>query len=275
MATLINTTVSDTSAVQLPVGTTSQRPGIPSAGMMRFNSSFGTVETYINSVWYYSPDIIRSGQTLYLDAGEPASYPGSGTTWTDLSGSANNGTLGNGPTYNSANGGYITFDGVNDYVVLTNNILLGNGNTNWTVSAWVKTTTTVNALGQGSVASNSSSGPVWSMMGVNNNKIVYWTYQNSAWAQKLGNKTVNDGTWHNLVWVNYSNYTMNMYVDGIFDAFVANSTSGNNNPINWIGASWAAYFDGSIANVIFYNGIAVSPANIQTNFNAQRKRFGV
>ena len=39
-----------------------------------------------------------------------------GTTWTDLSGGGNNGTLTNGPTYSTANGGSIVFDGVNDYV---------------------------------------------------------------------------------------------------------------------------------------------------------------
>jgi hypothetical protein len=45
------------------------------------------------------------------------SYPGSGTTWTDLSGVGNNGTLTNGPTFNSDNGGSILFDGVDDYAV--------------------------------------------------------------------------------------------------------------------------------------------------------------
>ena len=53
---------------------------------------------------------------LALDAGNLISYPGSGTTWTDLSGNRNNGTLTNGPTFDSANGGSIVFDGTNDYV---------------------------------------------------------------------------------------------------------------------------------------------------------------
>lgn len=50
---------------------------------------------------------------LWLDAEQPGSYPETGTTWTDLSGNGNNGTLTNGPTYSS---GSIVFDGVNDFI---------------------------------------------------------------------------------------------------------------------------------------------------------------
>ena len=64
--------------------------------------------------------IVSSGLVLHLDAGNASSYPGSGTTLTDLSGSGNNGTLVNGPTYSSANGGSLSFDGVNDYVSVSN-----------------------------------------------------------------------------------------------------------------------------------------------------------
>jgi hypothetical protein len=64
----------------------------------------------------YNPRTITDGLVLCLDAANSKSYPGSGTTWTDLSGLGNTGTLTNGPTYSSANGGSLVFDGVNDYV---------------------------------------------------------------------------------------------------------------------------------------------------------------
>ena len=64
--------------------------------------------------------VITAGLQLYLDAGNASSYPGSGTTWTDLSGNSRDGTLTNGPTYSSADGGSIVFDGTDDY--LTTNI---------------------------------------------------------------------------------------------------------------------------------------------------------
>ena len=109
MATLKNTIIDTTGALQLPVGTTAQRP-TAAAGHMRYNSTFKTVETYTGTRWEYMPDIVRDGLVLNLDAGEPSSYPGTGTAWTDLSGNGNTGTLTNGPTYSSANGGSIVFD---------------------------------------------------------------------------------------------------------------------------------------------------------------------
>jgi hypothetical protein len=71
---------------------------------------------------YIPPPIVTDGLVLYLDAGNSNSYPGSGTTWSDISGNGYNGTLTNGPTFNSANGGGIVFDGTNDYVIGNNNL---------------------------------------------------------------------------------------------------------------------------------------------------------
>ncbi len=223
---------------------------------------------------FAGPDINENGLVLALDAGNSKSYPGSGTTWTDLSGRGNTGTLTNGPTYNSFNGGSIVFDGTNDRVTIPT-ISLGNGNLPWSCTAWVKTTSNASTLGGGSVLSNSSGGPVYSMMGVNSGKIVYWTYYSVAWQQKLGvGKTVNDGVWHFLSWVNYNNYTMDMYVDGLLDSNVANSTSGNNNPINIIGASWSAAFSSSISQVSIYNR-ALTASEVQQNYNATKSRYGL
>lgn len=66
------------------------------------------------------PKIVTDGLVLSLDAADRNSYPGSGTAWNDLVGS-NNGTLTNGPTFNSSNNGSIVFDGTNDYAIVSNN----------------------------------------------------------------------------------------------------------------------------------------------------------
>lgn len=63
-----------------------------------------------------APSIITNGLVLNLDAANMKSYPKSGTIWRDLSGLNNSGSLVNGPTFNSDNGGSIVFDGSNDYV---------------------------------------------------------------------------------------------------------------------------------------------------------------
>src|SRR6056300_389186 len=59
----------------------------------------------------HSPKIVTDGLVLCLDAADPKSYSGSGTTWTDRSGNGNNGTLTNDPTFDSAIGGSLVFDG--------------------------------------------------------------------------------------------------------------------------------------------------------------------
>lgn len=175
-------------------------------------------------------------------------------------------------TYNAD--GTFSFDGTANYITIPNTTL-GNGNIPWTVSTWMKTTTTTNALGQGAILSNAASGPVYSVMGVNNGKIVYWTYQSSAWSQKLGvGKTVNDGNWHMLTWVNYNNFTMDMYVDGLLDSNVPNSTSGNNNPVDRIGGSWNSRFPGSISALSRYNR-ALTATEVLRNYNALKGRYGL
>jgi hypothetical protein len=143
------------------------------------------------------PNIVTDGLTRNFDAGFVSSYPKSFNSWGDISGNFSTSTLYNFPIFYPDGGGSLLFDGVDDYASIST-ITLGNGNISWTINAWVKTTTAVNGLGQGSIISNSSGGPVYSMLGVNGGKIVYWTYQNSAWAQKLGVATINDGNWHKL-----------------------------------------------------------------------------
>ena len=99
----------------------------------------------------HGPSIITQGLVLALDAADRNSYPGTGTAWTDLSGNGNNGTLTNGPTYNSANGGSIVFDGSNDYVNFSYNSSLNIGGLNITLSSWVRPTSLVNLNSGGGI----------------------------------------------------------------------------------------------------------------------------
>lgn len=67
----------------------------------------------------YSPKIVTNGLVLCLDAANTKSYVSGSTIWNDISQGGNTGTLTNGPTFSSANGGSIVFDGTNDYVTTT------------------------------------------------------------------------------------------------------------------------------------------------------------
>jgi hypothetical protein len=81
------------------------------------------------------PKIVSDGLVLCLDAGNNKSYPSSGTSWNDLSGNNNNGTLTNGPTFTGSFGGGVVFDGVDDTVNGTiNGSIFTN---NFSQTAWI------------------------------------------------------------------------------------------------------------------------------------------
>jgi hypothetical protein len=83
-------------------------------------------------------NIITNGLVLALDAANRRSYVSGSTIWNDVSGNRNSGSLVNGPTFSSADGGSIVFDGSNDFVNLGQ---AGNFPTtqSFTISIWFKT----------------------------------------------------------------------------------------------------------------------------------------
>ena len=246
-----------------------------------FDGNIETARIYNNALTaaeisqnYYGGPIFTSGLTYMWDAGNLVSYePGSVTAY-NLAGSKY-ATLTNGVGYNTGNGGHWTFDGSDDAIFIEGSLYSFslNQNVNWTVNAWIKTTTSATALNEGGILSNSNSGPVYSNLQVYNGHIGY-THYNGSWQTSQGNKTVNDGKWHLLTWANIGNGNMNLYVDGVFDSTVDAQLS-SSNAIDVIGRSWSgASFNGSIANVQV-NFITMSQDEVVQNFRALRNRFGI
>jgi hypothetical protein len=85
---------------------------------------------------YTGPNIVTDGLVLALDAANTKSYISGSATWNDLSGNNNSGSLVNGPTFSSANGGSIVFDGSDDYMSFSN--LIVNTNIGFTWDFWIK-----------------------------------------------------------------------------------------------------------------------------------------
>ena len=95
----------------------------------------------------YSPSIVNNGLVLYVDAANPRSYPGSGTSWNTLVGDKNC-TLYGSPTYQTNNGGGLVFDGTDDYAQTTSFPEI-DGSTTYTFNFWLKyggTDTSVQSL---------------------------------------------------------------------------------------------------------------------------------
>lgn len=211
---------------------------------------------------YSGPNIVDAGLVVYLDATNPKSYPGSGTTWTDLSGNGNDGTLVNGPTYSSANGGVIVLDGVNDYI----NVSLNLTNQNYTVI--------------GASRYQIIGGRTFSAL--NNNWLMgHWqtTTQNhyaQAWVS-ASNSGPSDTNWRLYAATgNYSADSWAFYVNGALN--VGPNALGSNGPNGFSIGRYAPgnieYSNSHISFLICYNRV-LTTQEIKQNFDALRGRFNI
>jgi hypothetical protein len=217
------------------------------------------------------PSIVTSGLVLNLDAANMKSYPRSGTTWRDLSGLGNNGTLTNGPTFNSANGGSIVFDGTNDFVTGSDSSNFAFGTGNFTVGSWFFSLSSVGILVD--LRSNSlGNGPGFSDYFLNNKFYLYWNSANRY--QSTG--SIDTSKWYNVVTTRQSS-TVSVYINGILDGTTTdntNLTEGGFRLARNINTTGTGYLNGSISNVRIYNR-ALSAQEVQQNYNATKTRFGL
>jgi hypothetical protein len=140
MATLKNTIINDTGYFTVPVGTTGQRPANPLNGMMRYNTTTQTMETYVAGLWSdlktIPADIVTTNLILWLDAGNTSSYSGTGTIWNDLSGNNNNFNIVAG-AYQSTGVKYMDFNG--SYGIAKNSADISiNDSTGVTFCVWTR-----------------------------------------------------------------------------------------------------------------------------------------
>lgn len=218
------------------------------------------------------PDGISNGCVLAVDAANKISYPGSGTTWYDLSGT-NNGTLTNGPTFSNTNGGCIVFDGTDDYISVPNTINLGN---TFTISSFVKLTN--NNSDTSVTGTNANGSDNW--FGINSNKIyLFYTrltdVDNTA---LLGATTLSNGIFYQITAV-INGATSIVYLNGIQDGTRTESfTIASWNGTYAIGRRSIdvaqRYFYGNIANIVFYNRVLTAVEVLQ-NYNSTKSRFGL
>ena len=188
------------------------------------------------------PSIVTSGLVLNLDAGFVSSYPKNGTIWKDLSGNSNNGTLTNGPTFNSGNLGSIVFDGIDD------GCFIGVG-TNYpypyhTFEIWVKTS----GLGAGMNSAGLIGLDYGRTITINSNgNITYAIYTGVEPNFKLfsvttSNVNIFDNSWHHIVCSRGSSI-YEIYIDGVLKL-----TGGNGGVPSWNGLNIWSSMGAQIAN---------------------------
>jgi hypothetical protein len=233
----------------------------------------------------HSPKIVTNGLVLCLDAGNTKSYPGSGTTWFDLSGTGNNGTFKNGPTFSRPS---LVFDGSNDYIECSGTAIKWTPNgsvgfTNITIEFWIK----VNG-DQGRIFSKAWNGGGQYNIDINDATFGLWAGASSSYLAHP--VSINNNTWRYVTcWANATN--MGTYVNGTqYSSTQAHGLTGGagssgdaNVPLalmtlypygeGWAGnASFSTLGEMSICRV--YNRV-LTAEEISQNFNALRGRYGI
>jgi hypothetical protein len=210
----------------------------------------------------YNSKIVTDGLVLCLDAGNPKSYPGTGDTWTDLSGNGRTGTLVNTPTYSSANGGFLSFDGSNQRVVSSLPTL-----TSHTTSIWFRTFNTA-----GSEKQILDSNGMFNM-GIVSNKFHSYTGVSNFSLQNVVNNV-----WYNWVVTctnspsNSLKFTINGVVDGDFSNYY--QITGPTISIAYSIGLNGRFLTADIGAFSVYNR-ALSAGEIAQNYNALKGRYGL
>ena len=231
----------------------------------------------------YNPRIVTDGLVLCLDAGNTKSYPGSGTTWTDLSGQGNNGTLTNMDGSNYSDGA-LSFDGSNEYVNLTESLIGSNQiqtvTSSYTLEAWINVRSSSGTTsGAASIIGNSGNYGVGMQVGVSNGnpRMNYgFRFTNNFYGSQFSYDT-----WTHICLSRIHGQSVKAYLNGNLDASftstelsVPSEQTYNNMRIGNSSPRITGYYDGYISNIRVYNK-GLTDAEVQQNFNALRGRFGI
>lgn len=231
-----------------------------------------------------APPIVTDGITHNLDAGDTNSYS-SGTTWTDLAGTANF-TLSGSPTHVSSSPGHFDFDGSNDYAYANQGFQVNSGS--YSLEVWFRTTA---GDGELLIAShNNTSGAPFGftrMIWVGTDDELWFGQYESGSKRTINDTiTITDGNWHQVVGV--FDGDMHLYRDGnlVGSNTAANGTSDSNVKYWNIGgrrnSGWSSgssssqhYINADIAIVRIYWGKGLTSSEVTQNFNAVKGRFGL
>jgi hypothetical protein len=224
----------------------------------------------------YYGGIVTNGLVLALDAAKQDSYPGFGTTWSNISGNQNNGTLTNGPTFDSENGGSIMFDGADDYVNMQTII---NPLNDFTADIWFNSNS-VSTFQCPLYIRSITSSTDYLVVTLFNSRILASKAGNAASSKKSSTNLLSN-VWYNVVVTKTSSNITSIYVNSVDETTLA--VGGE-----WLGANVEGFqiandyifggilipFVGRISNVKLYNRV-LTPTEVLQNYNATKGRYGL
>ena len=234
----------------------------------------------------YGPRIVTDGLVLALDAADRNSYPGSGTTWTDLSGFGRNGTLTNMEIPGDYSNTHFNFDAIDEWVDCSlSSGLTGTGS--WTMEAWFKVngapsnTSYMNVIvdtdATGASANMIAVDYGGTSLGGSQNQLVYASRPSTggSYTNLLG-PVLTQGVWYYASAVRNGTTDTKLYTNGTLSSTYSGNIPTATQPLVRI-ARWTdgtVYSNISVSSVKIYNK-ALSAQEVSQNFNALRGRFGI
>jgi hypothetical protein len=224
---------------------------------------------------FHSPNVVRSGLLVSLDAGNSQSYPGSGTTWTDLSGMGNNITINGGAT-TSTFAGATAFNLDADGKWFSGTLTGTMPSTNATLEAWIyPAASEVTSGDRGTIILLSGGSGIYMSWNKGNGYLSNYWYSHSPEGYHETNGPSSRGAWTHWcsVW-NNSDGKLYQYVNGSVNSVSTsgNASTGTSLSIGREGSS--RQFSGGIAVIRIYN-TALTSAQVLQNFDAIKRRFGL
>jgi hypothetical protein len=233
--------------------------------------------------------IVTDGLVLCLDAADRNSYVSGSTIWSNVAG-VNNGTLVNGPTFNTGSGGNIVFDGVDDYVDCGNISTTILSNNQFTSNYWFRMTGTARGDLFGIKNFNTPQDDIGFFIDTDNKLYGYFRVQGTVTNNGVGpgyasisTTTFLRNTIYNITFGKDASQKIFMYVNGVLDnntySTITNTATVATTPF-WIASNKtgpttpAAAFAGNIYSNQTYNR-ALSASEVAQNYNAQKSRFGL
>lgn len=218
----------------------------------------------------HGASIPRTTIKAVLDPGNTKSYPGTGSTITDLIRNGNNGTLINSPTFSTNNGGILTFNGTTQYVQGSGTPLVPG--TVYTKSVWFN----LAATADNNLVSSNNGGHFMYM--ASTSKLYcghtdwgnYQAYPSTA--------SLSNGVWYHACLTFSTTNGMTLYINGALDStYTALKTAipGNGNiNLGSFADSGGNYLNGSIGHVALYSA-ELTAAEVKQIFDATRGRYGI
>jgi len=247
-----------------------------------------TISTSVTPTPSVTPINPVSGMVFYYDPGNSSSYNGTGTVLSDLSGNGNDATINGGPSYTSGDGGYFTFDGVDDYILSPN--IYDGSNENHTLEIWVY----IDAINECIWSDNGQSLPNTSYHFAGSQTVPIGPFQQiitGLWNGTTITRVINGSGsplsgWYQIVRV-YNGTTLTPYLNGVGGT---SDTLSFDSPFNDGLTDWylafghedtttyssttANFFSGRYGVIRYYN-TALNATQILQNYNADKTKYGL